>query len=290
MRRVLLLSVLAATAALSAEPETQLLWPSGAPGAVGNEKADRPTLTIYRSPADKRTGTAIVICPGGGYAYLASSYEGHDVAAWFNSLGVTAAVLEYRVGPRYRHPAPLEDARRAVRILRARAEEIGVAPDRIGLMGFSAGGHLAALAATRPLPPDENSADVVEKQASAINFLVLAYPVVSMREFAHAGSKDKLVGTQADSKVITEVSPEIHVNANTPPTFLFHTDADTAVAAENSVLFYGALRKARVPAELHIFESGPHGVGLAFKDPSLSAWPTLLANWLRSRHLLDPAL
>jgi acetyl esterase/lipase len=202
-------------------------------------------------------------------------------------MGVTAFVLKYRLGPKYRHPVELGDGQRAIRLVRARAKDFGITPDRIGLMGFSAGGHLAATVGTRFDAGNPTAPDPVDRASSRPDFLVLAYPVVSFQpSITHAGSVRNLLGDKPDPKLLDELSNEKHVTAQTPPTFLFHTNADTGVVSENSIEFYLAARKAKVPVEMHIFENGPHGVGLAMNDPALSAWPVLLTNWLRARGLL----
>jgi len=265
--------------------ETIVLWPAGAPGALGREDADRPTLTVYR--AEKPVGTAVIVCPGGGYATLAMDHEGRQVAEWLNSLGITAFVLKYRHGPRYRHPAPLEDAQRAVRLVRARAAEFRTAPDRIGIWGFSAGGHLASTAGTHFDAGNPNATDPIERASSRPDFMILAYPVISFTaDCVHKGSRRNLLGDNPDPALLENLSNEKQVTAQTPPTFLFHTTEDKGVPAENSILFYLALRKAGVPAELHVYERGRHGVGLAPNDPVLSSWPARLADWLRVRGLL----
>jgi acetyl esterase/lipase len=267
------------------EPEAILLWPDGAPGALGQEDSDRPTVTIYR--ARQPNATAVVVAPGGGYGNLASNHEGRQVANLLNAMGVTAFVLKYRLGPRYHHPIELGDAQRAIRLVRARAAELGVAPDRIGMLGFSAGGHLTATAGTMFEAGKPDAADPIDRVSSRPDFLVLAYPVISFDPaIAHAGSVRNLLGDKPDPKLIEQLSADLQVTAQTPPTFLFHTNADTGVVAENSVRFYLALRRAKVPAELHIFENGPHGVGLALNDPALGMWPSLLTTWLRGRGLL----
>jgi acetyl esterase/lipase len=213
--------------------------------------------------------------------------EGRQIASWFNAMGVTAFVLKYRLGPRYHHPIELGDAQRAIRLVRSRAMQFGIAPDRLGMMGFSAGGHLAATAGTRFDEGDANAPDPVDRLGSRPDFLILAYPVISFDPaIAHAGSVRSLLGENPSPALLQELSAELHVTAKTPPAFLFSTNADTAVPAENTIRFYLALRQAKVPAEMHIFENGPHGVGLDLGDPALSLWPTLLANWLRGRGLL----
>jgi acetyl esterase/lipase len=268
----------------NAEPETILLWPDGAPGALGQEDGDRPTLTIFR--ARQPSGASVVVAPGGGYAALASNHEGRQVANLLNAAGVTAFVLKYRLGPRYHHPIELGDAQRAIRLVRARAQEFGLAADRIGMMGFSAGGHLTATAGTHFDAGKPDASDPIDRVGCRPDFLVLAYPVISFDPaIAHGGSVRNLLGENPDPKLIEDLSNDLRVTPQTPPTFLFHTNADTGVVAENSVRFYLALRRNKVPAELHIFENGPHGVGLALGDSALSQWPVLLTNWLRGRGL-----
>jgi acetyl esterase/lipase len=269
----------------NAEPETVLLWDHGAPGALGDAPEDRPTLTIFR--ASGAGGTSAIVAPGGGYRNLSMDKEGRQVASWFNAMGVTAYVLKYRLGPRYHHPIELGDAERAIRLVRSRAAQLGIAPDRIGMMGFSAGGHLAATAGTHFDDGNPSASDPIDRVSSRPDFLILAYPVISFDPaIAHRGSEQSLLGDNPDPKLVQDLSAELQVTAKTPPTFLFSTNADTTVPAENSVRFYLALRQAKVPAEMHIFQNGPHGVGLDLGDPALGQWPTLLANWLRGRGLL----
>jgi acetyl esterase/lipase len=272
---------------LNTAPQEIPLWEGQAPGALGTEDVDRPTLTIYRA-ARGATGTGVVVAPGGGYGALAMDHEGRQVAAYFNAMGVSAFVLKYRLGPKYRHPIELGDAQRAMRLVRSRAQEYGVNADRIGLMGFSAGGHLAATAGTRFDGGNSSATDPIDRSSSRPDFLILGYPVITFETgVTHAGSVRNLLGENPDPKLIELLSNELHVTPQTPPTFIFHTNADTGVLPENSVRFYLALRKAKVPAEMHIFENGPHGVGLALGDPALGQWPVLLTNWLRGRGLLN---
>ena len=263
------------------------LWESGAPGALGDTEADKPTLTVYRA-SRAAVGTAIIVAPGGSYGALAMDHEGRQVASLLNAMGITAFVLKYRLGPRYHHPVQLGDAQRAIRVVRSRAQEFAVTPDRIGMMGFSAGGHLTATAGTHFDMGNPGADDPIERAGSRPDFLILAYPVISFDPaIAHAGSVRNLLGENPDRKLIEDLSNDRRVSAQTPPAFLFHTTADAGVPVENSVRFYLALRQAKVPAEMHIFENGPHGVGLALGDPALSAWPALLTNWLRGRGLLS---
>ncbi len=281
---LLVLIAIAASAQPPATPAPEPLWPNGAPGALGTAAEDTPSLTPYL--AKSPNGTAVVVCPGGGYQHLAMDHEGVQIAKWLNSLGISAFVLQYRLGPKYHHPAMIDDAHRAIRIVRTRSESLHIQPDRIGIWGFSAGGHLASTAATHFDSGDANSADPIERAGSRPDFAILSYPVISLGEFAHVGSRTNLLGKTPDPKLVEDLSNDLRVTPQTPPTFLFHTTADATVPVENSVRFYMALRKAGVPAELHIFQNGPHGVGLAPTDASLSAWGGLLANWLRERGLL----
>lgn len=272
---------------MSAEPETIPLWEHGAPGALGRADEDKPTITLYRANGtDIRT--AVIVAPGGSYGHLAMNHEGRQVANWLNALGVTAFVLKYRLGPKYHHPIELGDAQRAIRLVRNRAQDFGIAPDRVGMMGFSAGGHLASTAATHFDDGNSAASDAIDRVSSRPDFLVLAYPVITLQgPYAHSGSRKNLLGDNPDPKLLEELSNQLLVTPQTPPTFLFTTSEDKTVPAENSVNFYLALHKAGVPAELHVFEKGPHGVGLDLSDPALDEWPTLLANWLRQRGLLQ---
>lgn len=290
---ILLLAVCAGAAAQRPPAQKlplELLWPGGAPGAVGTEEADKPSLTIYLPPEGRAIGAGVVVCPGGGYAHLAVDHEGDQIARWLNSFGVAAFVLRYRIAPRYHHPAPIQDAQRAIRTVRARAREWQVMPDRIGIWGFSAGGHLASTAGTHFDGGNAVDADTIERQSSRPDFMILSYPVIVFgSEYTHRGSMRNLLGDNPDPKLVESYSNDKQVTPRTPPTFLFHTNEDKGVPAENSVLFYLALRKAGVPAEMHIFERGPHGVGLAPFDQTLSAWSGRLADWFRTRGLLTPA-
>jgi acetyl esterase/lipase len=264
-----------------------LLWPDGAPDAVGQEDKDKPTLTVFLPPPEKATGAAVVICPGGGYGFLAIDHEGKQIADWLNSIGVAGFMLEYRIAPRYHHPAPLQDAQRAIRTVRARAKQWHIDPQRIGIWGFSAGGHLASSAGTHFDNGKADSDDPIERAGSRPDFLILSYPVITMElPCTHMGSRNNLIGKAPDQELVANLSNDKQVTAKTPPTFLFHTNADDGVLPENSVLFYLALRKAKVPAELHIYEKGPHGVGLAPKDPVLSTWKDRLQAWMNNRGLL----
>ena len=291
---------LVAAFAVAEKPDTTIpLWEGKAPHAVGDSPADKPSVTVFRAPAEKANGAAVVICPGGGYGFLADDHEGKQVAEYFNSIGVTAFVLKYRIVAKDRpgplHPAPLEDALRAIRLARFRAKDYGIDPKRVGIMGFSAGGHLASSVATHfhtgsALP----GSDAIDAMSDRPDFAILAYPVISMEDgVTHGGSKKNLLGDKPDAKLVQSMSNEKQVTKATPPTFIFQTSADTAVVPENAIRFYVALKKAGVPAELHIYEKGRHGVGLG-KDPkwtggeaSIASWPDRLTDWLKSRGLLE---
>ncbi|MET0646632.1 MAG: alpha/beta hydrolase [Pyrinomonadaceae bacterium] len=262
------------------------LWPQGAPGALGKEPADMPTLTPYLAPKERATGAAVIICPGGGYGRLAD-HEGQPVAEWLNTVGVTAFVLKYRLGPRYKHPSMLQDAARAIRTVRARAAEWGLDPARVGILGFSAGGHLASTAGTHFDAGKSDATDTVERVSSRPSVMLLIYPVITMREKTHAGSKRNLLGENPAPEMVALLSNEEQVTKETPPAFVVHTVEDAGVPVENSLMFVSALRKAGIPFELHLYERGPHGFGLGTArgerpaDPILSTWPAHAADWLR---------
>jgi len=262
------------------------LWENGAPGALGHDASDIPTLTYY--PAVGKVSTAVVVAPGGGYQVLATNHEGRQIANWLNAAGITAFVLKYRLGPRYHHPIELGDAQRAIRLVRTRAAEFGIRPDRIGMMGFSAGGHLTSTAETHFDNGNPNAPDPVDRASCRPDFAILGYPVISfIAPYSHQGSAKSLLGDSPDPRLLKDLSNDLQVTPQTPPTFLFTTSEDTGVPPENSVAFYLALHKAGVPAEMHIFQKGPHGVGLDLGDGAVGEWPTLLINWLRGLGLLE---
>jgi acetyl esterase/lipase len=292
MKALLLLSaaVLSAQqrpAPILQEPQTIPLWTDRAPGAVGDEDLDKPSLTVYMPPNTTGPMTAVIIAPGGAYARLSMNLEGRAPANFFNSMGVAAFVLKYRLGPRYHHPVEIGDALRAIRLVRARAAEWHIDPAKIGMMGFSAGGHLAASASTQFDPPNASAADPIDRAGSRPDFAILCYPVISMTEsWTHQGSKTNLLGDHPLPELAQLMSMDTQVTAKTPPTFIYQTNADTSVPAENAVTYYLALRKAGVAAEMHIFKDGPHGTGLGMTDPALSEWPRLLMNWMRASGFL----
>lgn len=262
------------------EPTATPLWPNGAPGAKGDMDADTPAIFVYQPPKETANGAAVIICPGGGYGGLAMDHEGHQVARWFTSFGVTAFVLRYRHAPSYAHPIPMGDAARAVRLVRAQAGSLGIDRNRIGIMGFSAGGHLAATIATRFDDGDASAPDPVDRVSSRPDFAILCYPVITMTEpHTHSGSRANLLGPKPKTALVEAMSAEKNVTKRTPPVFLFHTTDDSVVPVENSLMFYAACRKAGVPVEMHIFRSGPHGVGMD-RHPPVSAWTSLAREWM----------
>lgn len=261
-----------------------LLWPAGAPGASGSDDTDKPELTVFVPSGVNATKTGVVVAPGGGYQHLSMDKEGFAIAHWLNDRGVAAFVLRYRLGPKYQHPTQLGDAQRAIRLVRAHAAEYGIAEDHIGMWGFSAGGHLAATTGTHFDSGDTSASDPIEQKGSRPDFLILAYPVITMTDpSVHMGSKRNLLGENPDPGLVAALSEETQITAQTPPTFLFATTDDKTVPVANSVMFYEALVRAGVPAEMHLFQHGAHGAGLAAANPALSVWPDLLIKWMRER-------
>ena len=257
-----------------------VLWENGAPNAVGKEPQDVPTITPFLAPKEKATGAAIVVLPGGGYSRLSDVKEGSAVAEWLNSLGISAFVLKYRLGMRYQNPNQLLDTARALRTVRVRAKEWNLDENRIGILGFSAGGHLASTVSTHFDAGKADSPDTVERVSSRPNLQVLIYPVITMGEFTHGGSKKNLLGENPSADLIKLYSNELQVTKDTPPAFLVHTTTDTAVPVENSLMYVAALRRAKIPFELHVYEKGPHGFGLAPTNPILASWAGRCADWL----------
>jgi acetyl esterase/lipase len=243
------------------------LWPGGAPGAHGSSPDDIPTLTPYLPDPAHATGAAMVICPGGGYAHLAP-HEGHDYALWLNQHGITCFVLKYRLGSSgYHYPAEFEDVTRAMRWTRAHATEYHIDAHRIGIMGSSAGGHLAATLLTHFDAGNSNAADVIERQSSRPDLGILCYAVITMGQFTHQGSKENLLGKNPSPELVKLLSDELQVTTNTPPCFLWTTFEDHTVPMENTMMFAEALRKNHVPFALHVYEKGGHGMGLHDKPP-----------------------
>lgn len=278
------LLLLSLAAPCIAEPQPAFpLWKDGAPGALGTADKDVPTLTPYLPAEGAATGAAMVICPGGGYGGLAP-HEGNDYALWLNQNGVTCFVLKYRLGSGgYRHPRMLEDAARAVRTVRARASEWHVDVKKIGIMGSSAGGHLASTLLTHFDAGKPDAADPVDRESSRPDLGILCYPVITMGPYTHGGSKKNLLGDNPPADLVWLLSNELQVTPNTPPTFLWHTADDSAVPVENSLNFAAAMRRAGVPVALHVYPHGQHGLGLADKPPfnNVHPWAKECLLWLK---------
>lgn len=292
---ILLLTLLATllSPTLHADHEIIPLWPEGVPDAIPNaateyEQEERifnvqvPTLTRYSPAPGKANGTAVIVCPGGAYARLAFNKEGVKTALWLNSIGVEVFILKYRL-KEYGHPAPLRDVLRSVRLVRSRAAKFGVNPTRIGVMGFSAGGHLASSAATLFDHPDGRTGATLDAVSARPDFAALIYPVILMEgPFIHAGSRENLIGKTPSAERIALLSTDRQITAATPPVFLVHTQEDATVPIENSLIFLAALRKAGVSAEAHFWEKGPHGFGLRDDLGPASGWPKRCEEWMRS--------
>ncbi|MDD3925215.1 MAG: alpha/beta hydrolase [bacterium] len=255
------------------------LWERTPPGYNSGISQQPPSLTPYVCSGGRRG--AVVVCPGGGYSHKAE-HEGAPVALWLNSIGISAFVLDYRVAP-YRHPCPLTDAARAIRCLRCHADRLDIYPDRIGIIGFSAGGHLAASAGTLFDNGNPAADDPVDRAGSRPDAMILCYPVISFGDYRHHGSMTSLLGDEPDAKLRSVLSLENSVTEGTSPAFIWHTASDAGVPVENSLLFARALSEHRVPFELHIFPAGGHGLGLAEADPDVSVWTDLCGRWLVSR-------
>jgi acetyl esterase/lipase len=287
--------------AVAAGPLVLPLWPEGVPDAkpaLGPNKVDEdgrttnitePSLTVYPAAVDRPNGTAVIICPGGGYVRQSTRREGEQYAHWLSTLGITSFVLTYRQ-QEFGHPAPLRDVLRAVRLVRSQAARFKVSPERIGVMGSSAGGHLAATAGTLYEHPLGRTGAELDKVSARPDFLMLMYPVIAMDGPAvHAGSRKALLGASPKAADVDLMSPERQVTPQTPPTLLIHTQADGAVPVENSILFYQALTRHKVPAEMYLFEQGSHGMGMRDGLGTASSWPRRAEEWLKMRGLLDRA-
>ncbi len=246
-----------------------------------------PTLEVFHAKGENRTGAAVVICPGGGYRVLADGHEGTAVAQWLNANGITAAVLRYRMYP-YRHPVPMRDVQRAIKTVRYNAHAWALDPDRIGVLGFSAGGHLASTAAVHHAQADPDAMDPVARVTSRPDFAVLVYPVITLQApHLHKGSRNNLLGPDPDPALVDLLSSEKQVNETTPPTFLVHSRDDKAVKIENSAMFLAALKKHAVPGELSIYETGGHGYGLGRGEGhETAAWPGACIKWFAERDII----
>jgi acetyl esterase/lipase len=300
MKKIVLATMMACLSNLACADTVIPLWPEGVPGArpgIGAEQHEggrianvgEPTLTLLGPAVDRPNGTAIIICPGGGYVRLSADREGSQYANWLSHLGVTTFVLKYRM-QEFGHPAPLQDVLRAVRLVRSRAAEFGIDPARIGVMGSSAGGHLAASAGTLFDNPAGRTGAALDAISGRPDFLMLMYPVITMDAPAvHAGSRKALLGASPSADAVRLMSLEKQVTPATPPTLLIHTQEDQAVPVENSILFYQALTRAHVPAEMYLFEHGSHGMGMKDGLGTASDWPRRAEEWLRARDLLTPS-
>ncbi len=309
--KLLLLAAMstALLASALATPVVIPLWPEGVPapvrtdvpaakGPIEPERFDphgwvshisEPRLEYFAPAVDRPNGTAVIICPGGGYSGLSREREGVQYAQWLSHLGVTAFVLTNRVGD-YGHPAPLQDVLRAVRIVRSRAAEFKIDPARLGVMGSSAGGHLAASAGTLFDNPAGKTGAALDAVSGRPDFLILMYPVITMADpYAHAGSRTQLIGANPSPELFNLMCLEKQVTAATPPTLLIHTQEDKSVPIENSILFFQALTKAGVPAEFYAFEHGGHGMGMRDGLGTASEWPKRAEEWLKDRGLLTAA-
>jgi acetyl esterase/lipase len=298
MKKLILATMISCMTALASANPVIPLWPEGVPGARANLGAEQnkdgrianvsePTLTLVGPAVDRPNGTAVIICPGGGYVRLSADREGTQYANWLSGLGVTTFVLKYRM-QEFGHPAPLQDVLRAVRMVRSRAKEFGIDPARIGVMGSSAGGHLAASAGTLFDLPAGRTGAALDATSGRPDFLMLMYPVITMEPpAAHMGSRNALLGKAPSAELVAQMSLEKQVTASTPPTLLIHTQEDQSVPVENSILFYQALTKARVPAEMYLFEHGSHGMGMKDGLGTASDWPRRAEEWLRARGLLS---
>jgi acetyl esterase/lipase len=260
-----------------------VLWPEGAPGALGKDDGDIPKLYVYPAPG-AGVHSSVIVLPGGGYTHLVMEKEGAVEARWLNAHGVTAFVLEYRLGPRYRFPAPMQDGARAVRYVRSHAKELDVAPNKIGLWGFSAGGHLAGYLAAVHDSGEAKAADSIDRVSDRPDFAILSYGRFSMDDsIPRTGTMDGLLGKNAPQALVDAISVVRLVTKDTSPSFIYSTTADQTVNSLNATAYYDALKRAGVPVELHIFERGPHGTGMAqgLKGlPELAIYPTLLENWM----------
>lgn len=300
MKRKLLVFMLAFICTLSfAQDKVLKVWSAGAPNHNGmdepEEKYDgvrvrnvsEAEMYVYLPAKEINTGAAVVICPGGGYRIEAMDHEGYEMAEWLKTKGIAGIVLKYRL-PYGHHEIPSGDARHAMRIVRKNAKEWGINPDKIGIAGSSAGGHLASTVGTVFDSGDKNSSNPVEQLSCRPDFMLLLYPVISFsEEIGHMGSRKNLIGETNDWKLAKQYSNELNVSANTPPTFLVLADDDKTVMPQNSIVFYSKLKEYNVPAEIHIFQLGGHGFGMTKKNLPVDQWPNLFYSWLKPRSIVE---
>jgi len=291
---ILLVFILCRLSIAQTEPQTISLWDGKSPGSIGQEPKDNPNGLLYLLPANSGEGKAagtserhpcLVVLPGGGYGGLAIDHEGYQIAGWANSMGMVAFICKYRHRKDgYGHPVPMQDAQRAVRMARANADEWNIDTKKVGIIGFSAGGHLASTVLTHFDEGQPIEGDLVASKSSRPDFGILCYPVIGMgKPYTHAGSQKNLLGTEPSPELVASLSNEFQVSAQTPPTFIFHTQEDVVVHPENSLAFYSAMVRHKVPGELHFFQKGKHGVGLAAGIPGTESWPELCRNWLMNQ-------
>lgn len=276
--------------ACAAEPQTMPLWPGGAPGALGQEDGDIPKVIVY-DVESSQPAPALVILPGGGYGGLAIDHEGHQIARWANEMGMSAFICQYRhrgSGKGYGHPHPLMDAQRAIRMVRANKEKWNIDPKRVGIIGFSAGGHLCSTLLTHFDEGNAAATDSIDRESSRPDFGILCYPVIDFdKSYTHKGSQRNLLGENPSTELFQSLSNSTQVTKHTPPTFMWHTAQDTVVPIENSLRFYSALSSNGVMSELHCFPLGKHGLGLAAGKPGAEQWPTLCRQWLVNQKVLE---
>ena len=286
IRSLVLFAMLLCSICMAAAGETEIpLWVDGAPGALGTGPSDIPTLTPFLADPSIATGAAMVVCPGGGYRQLSMEHEGSAYAQWLNAHGISAFVLKYRLGPAYHHPAMLQDAARAMRLVRSRAAEWKIDPHRVGIIGSSAGGHVASTLLTHFDAGKPDAADPIERESSRPDLGILCYAVITMAPpYAHAGSRENLLGKTPDPALVQLLSNELQVTKDTPPCFVWATGEDRVVPPENSLQFAAALQKAKVPYDLHIYRKGGHGMGLGGADPSqFHPWTADCVYWLKEQ-------
>ena len=298
--QILLLSLVLSTSGISAQEETLPLWPNGIPNSrestekVISEKGEihwiknvqNPDIAVFLPTRQHATGQAVVICPGGGYSGLAYDWEGTDIAKWLNSKGIAAMVLKYRLpnsaSVEVSYKAPLQDVQRAMKLVRANAEKWNIDKNKVGVMGFSAGGHLAATLGTQFDHEDAFQKDAIDSLSARPDFMVLVYPVITMKsEYTHQGSRNSLLGENPSGEFVKKFSNELQVKTNTPPTFIIHATDDDAVPVENALLFYKALKEKNIYSEMHIYPEGGHGFSLGLGKGYLQTWPDRLYDWLK---------
>ena len=300
-RGLLLLSFMSLIQTAGAQPLNLKLWPDGIPGSISGSdykevstvengiitrwiKVTDPSLTVFLPPKEKATGTAVLICPGGGYGALAFNHEGNDIALWLNDNGIAGIILKYRLPSdlimKDKSVGPLQDAQEAMRTIRRNATSWNINPAKIGVIGFSAGGHLASTLSTHF---DEKVYDVKDNIGARPDFSILMYPVITMdASFTHMGSRRNLIGENPSEEAVRHFSNELQITEKTPPAFLVHSADDKAVPIKNSMTYYESLSKFNIPSELHIFRKGGHGYGLAVNGETQSAWPQLCLRWMKA--------